>query len=86
MGYHMAVSNAARLIAKMRSNPRNWRIEDLKVVASRMGVDHDQHGTSHVGLHRAVTDFWFRIRLPSSPRDTATPRPSTARIRTDARR
>jgi hypothetical protein len=42
------VSNAAKLIAKMRRNPRDWRIEDLKVVAERLGIDHDQHGTSHV--------------------------------------
>ena len=42
------VSNAAKHIAKMRRNPRDWRIEDLKVVADRLGIDHDRHGTSHV--------------------------------------
>ena len=42
------MSNAAKLIAKMRRNPRDWRIEDLKVVANNLGIDHDHHGTSHV--------------------------------------
>lgn len=42
------MSNAAKLFAKMRRNPRDWRIEDLKVVARSLGIDHDQHGTSHV--------------------------------------
>ena len=42
------MSNAAKLVAKMRRNPRDWRIEDLKVVARSLGIDQDQHGTSHV--------------------------------------
>jgi len=44
----VVVSNAAKLMARMRRNPRDWRIEDLKVVADRLGIDHDQHRTSHV--------------------------------------
>jgi len=32
----------------MRANPRDWRIQDLKVVAARYSIDHRQHGTSHV--------------------------------------
>jgi hypothetical protein len=42
------VSNAAKLFAKMQRNPRDWRIEDLKVAARSVGIDHDQHGRSHV--------------------------------------
>jgi hypothetical protein len=42
------VSNARKLIAKMRRNPRDWRIEDLKIVADSLDVSHDQPGTSHV--------------------------------------
>jgi hypothetical protein len=30
---------------RMRSNPRDWRIEDLKAIADH---DHRQPGTSHV--------------------------------------
>ena len=31
----------------MRNNPRDWRIEDLRVVAHYLGIDYEQHGTSH---------------------------------------
>ena len=33
---------------RMRSNPRDWRIEDLKAIADHCGLDHRQPGTSHV--------------------------------------
>ena len=42
------VGNAAKILAGMRSNPRDWRIEDLKTVARKYGIDYRQHGTSHV--------------------------------------
>src|SRR5450432_4945980 len=32
----------------MRSNPRDWRIDDLKVIATRLGIEFRQKGTSHV--------------------------------------
>ncbi len=45
----------------MRNNPRDWRIEDLKVLADRFGIAYRQHGTSHVtfrhsdpGIHLSV--------------------------------
>jgi len=56
------VSNAAKLIAKMRRNPRDWRIEDLKVIARSKGIDHDQHGTSHVVFRHAVAG---RLSVPA---------------------
>ena len=37
-----------KTITKMRNNPRDWRIEDLKVIADRLGIDYRQPGTSHV--------------------------------------
>ncbi|MAZ78250.1 MAG: hypothetical protein CMF39_06185 [Legionellaceae bacterium] len=37
-----------KIINKMRNNPRDWRIEDLKTVANRLGVVYRQPGTSHV--------------------------------------
>jgi hypothetical protein len=47
--YHIVVSNANKILAGMRRNARNWRIEDLEVVAGRFGVDVDgKGGTSHV--------------------------------------
>jgi len=58
----MVVSNAAKLIARMRRNPRDWRIEDLKVIADRLGIDHDQHGTSHVVFRHAKAG---RLSVPA---------------------
>ena len=56
------VSNAAKLIAKMRRNARDWRIEDLKVIADNLGIDHDQHGTSHVVFRHAKAG---RLSVPA---------------------
>lgn len=42
------VANAAKILSRMRNNPCDWRIEDLKVLASHFGISHRQHGTSHV--------------------------------------
>lgn len=38
----------AKLIDRMKNNPRDWRIEDLKTVARSYGIEWRQHGTSHV--------------------------------------
>lgn len=32
----------------MRNNPRDWRIEDLKIIADKVGMSYRQPGTSHV--------------------------------------
>ena len=42
------MGNAAKILAGMRANPRDWRIGDLKTVAAKYGVAHRQQGTSHV--------------------------------------
>jgi hypothetical protein len=42
------MARADKLVAAMRSNPRGWRIEQLKTVAERHGVPYRQPGTSHV--------------------------------------
>lgn len=42
------MSNADRILEKMRVNPRDWRIDDLKTVASARQIDWRQRGTSHV--------------------------------------
>ncbi len=39
---------ADKILARMRTNPRDWRIEDLKVMAKRYNLDWRQPGTSHV--------------------------------------
>jgi len=42
------MSKFDKIIIKMRNNPRDWRIDDLKAVAERLGVEYRQPGTSHV--------------------------------------
>jgi len=37
------VANAAKLLARMRRNPRDWRIDDLKVIARSLDIDCEQH-------------------------------------------
>jgi hypothetical protein len=37
-----------KILAKMRNNPQDWRIDDLKNIADRLGIDYQQPGTSHV--------------------------------------
>lgn len=40
--------NAYKKLEKMRANPRDWRIDDLKVIAVHFGLSYRQPGTSHV--------------------------------------
>jgi len=40
--------SAVKTLQKMRNNARDWRIEDLMVIADRVGIVYRQRGTSHV--------------------------------------
>jgi predicted RNA binding protein YcfA (HicA-like mRNA interferase family) len=42
------VSNAAKMLARMRQNPRDWRIENLKTVAQSLGLEVREGKGSHV--------------------------------------
>jgi len=42
------MSTAERLLEKMRNNPKDWRIEQLKTVARAHEIEWRQRGTSHV--------------------------------------
>ncbi len=42
------MGKAEKLLARMRHNPRDWRIDQLTTIALRHGLDMDQNGTSHV--------------------------------------
>ncbi|MBS1854864.1 MAG: type II toxin-antitoxin system HicA family toxin [Acidobacteria bacterium] len=63
------MSNANKILAGMRKNPRNWRMEDLKVVARFFGVDIDsQGGTSHVTFrHPKAGRTTVPRRIPIKP-------------------
>ena len=42
------MTNAEKILSRMRLNPRDWTIEDLKVLAARYSIQYRQPGTSHV--------------------------------------
>lgn len=42
------MARADKLIERMRNNPRDWSIDDLKTLANRNRIDWRQPGTSHV--------------------------------------
>ena len=42
------MGTADRILAKMRQNPRDWRIEDLLTVAASEGLNIRRPGGSHV--------------------------------------
>jgi hypothetical protein len=48
------MANAAKILSRMRNNPHDWRIQDLKVLADHFGIDHRQHGTSHVTFRHST--------------------------------
>lgn len=42
------MSQLRKQLEKMRNNPRDWRIDQLKAIAERVGMQYRQPGTSHV--------------------------------------
>ena len=42
------MSKADKLLQRMRANPLDWQIDDLKTVARARAVEWRQQGTSHV--------------------------------------
>lgn len=42
------MSKAWKEMEKMRNNPRDWRIEDVKKIADKLEIAYKQPGTSHV--------------------------------------
>ena len=42
------MAGARKILANMRSNAKNWRIEDLQTLAKYYGIAYRQNGTSHV--------------------------------------
>ena len=47
------MTKSDKLLARMRNNPRDWSIEDLKAIAVRYDIDWRQPGTSHVTFSHA---------------------------------
>ena len=47
------MNTATKLLHSMRTNPLDWRIEQLQTVAKQHGLDWRQEGTSHCVFVRA---------------------------------
>lgn len=55
------MSKAEKLLAKMRSNPRDWRMEELESVANRFGVDVRKTGGSHFVFMHPNSDLAITV-------------------------
>lgn len=55
------MSKAEKLLAKMRSNPRDWRMEELETVANRFGVDVRKTGGSHFVFMHPNSDLAITV-------------------------
>lgn len=42
------MSKIDKILERMRQNPRDWRIDDIKVIADRYSIEYRQPGSSHV--------------------------------------
>lgn len=56
------MSKIDKLLAKMRNNPRDWKIEDIRVIADRYGIKYRQPGTSHVTFRMKTGD---KVTIPA---------------------
>jgi hypothetical protein len=46
--YDVIMANVDKRFGKMRSNPKDWRIEDLQAIADSCGIMYKSTGGSHV--------------------------------------
>ncbi len=58
-----SMSKRNKLLEKIRINPRDWRIEDLKKLANDYNMTVRQPGTSHVTFTKVGTEV--RLTVPS---------------------
>ena len=78
------MSTHEKLLARMRNNPRDWRIDDLKAVADRFGIVWRNEGGSHhvfsfpgveddvcVPAHRPIKPVYVRhfVALVDKPKE-----------------
>jgi len=49
------VARGEKLLERMRANPRDWRIEDVRALCDAFGLDFDKPaGGSHYGIREAA--------------------------------
>jgi hypothetical protein len=47
MWHYESMSAREKTLNRMRNNPRDWRIDDIKAVAGQVGIDWRNEGGSH---------------------------------------
>lgn len=61
------VGSSEKILKRMRENPRDWRIEDLKVLADRFDIAYRQPGGSHVIFVSTSGTLSVPARRPIKP-------------------
>lgn len=63
------MNKRAKILDAMRNNPRDWRIEDLLVVAKQFGIECRNSGGSHhvFGFHNVEMDVTAPAHRPIKP-------------------
>ena len=63
------MNRRAKLLDSMRNNPRDWRIEDLLVVAKQFGIECRNNGGSHhvFGFQSIEMDVTVPAHRPIKP-------------------
>lgn len=66
--YGIIMSKIQKQLEKMHNNPQNWRIEDLQVIANRLGLSYRQMGTSHMTFRSQLgIKLTVPVRKPIKP-------------------
>jgi hypothetical protein len=62
------MTKADKLLGRMRNNPRDWSIEELRTLPTRHGIEWRQPGTSHVTFSkRGMTPLTVPAHKPIKP-------------------
>lgn len=63
------MTTADKTLARMRNNPRDWRIDDLLSVAERHGVEVRNNGGSHhvFSAHESADSLCIPVHRPVKP-------------------
>lgn len=56
------MTQAGKLLQRMRNNPRDWRIQDIQSLADSLGIDWLHNGGSHVVFRSPSGDH---LTIPS---------------------
>jgi predicted RNA binding protein YcfA (HicA-like mRNA interferase family) len=55
------VTRREKTVARLRENPRDWRIQDLETLAAAHGIAVRKSGGSHVVFHHPAVPFALTV-------------------------